>query len=461
MPDQAFRLTDAQMAHFIAHGYITITPDLSSAFHAEVFAQHQEVFEKEGNPGNNLLPRIPLVRQVFEDAAVVGALKSTAGDDYYLQPHRHPHFNKAHSEGQSMHQDGGKRWSHRTRYLLAFYYPQDTPIERGPSGIVPGSHYFNTPEGAQISQEVPLTTPAGTVTIADYDIWHRAMPNTSDNNRYMIKFLFARMSEPQAPAWNNKQADWPGIKPALAGDESELQKMYAYAWHWHRGAGSVALFQRNGHARAALLEILESEKERPAIAAAYDIAAFGIEVVPDLIDYLTDKSEMTRRHAAYALSTIAGPAVAALTEALGHTEVITRADAATVLGDIGPIAASAIPALIAASKDPHEDVRRSAAEALSTVAQDTPAGVPALIECLSDEQGQVRQVATLALCRLGPHATEAIDPLENVLNDENRYVRADALYALERIGTPKAKDALIRHLMPARWCPITTPESTF
>ena len=108
-----------------------------------------------------------------------------------------------------------------------------------------------------------------------------------------------------------------------------------------------------------------------------------------------------------------------------------------------------------------ETVRRSAAEALSTVAQDTPAGVPALIECLSDEQGQVRQVATLALCRLGPHATEAIDPLENVLNDENRYVRADALYALERIGTPKAKDALIRHLMPARWCPITTPESTF
>jgi len=47
------------MAQFIAHGYLTITPDLPPAFHAEVFAQHQEVFEKEGNPGNNLLPRIP------------------------------------------------------------------------------------------------------------------------------------------------------------------------------------------------------------------------------------------------------------------------------------------------------------------------------------------------------------------------------------------------------------------
>ncbi len=461
MSDQAFRLTDAQMARFIAHGYITITPDLPPAFHAEVFAQHQEVFEKEGNPGNNLLPRIPLVRKVFEDAAVVGALKSTAGEDYYLQPHRHPHFNKAHSEGQSMHQDGGKRWSHRTRYLLAFYYPQDTPIERGPSGIVPGSHYFNTPEGARISEEIPLTTPAGTVTIADYDLWHRAMPNTSDNNRYMIKFLFARMSEPQAPAWKNEQADWPGVEPALAGDELELQRMYAYAWHWHRGAGSGALFPRNGHAPAELLKILAAEQERPAIAAAYALAAFGIEVVPSLIDILTDENEMIRRHAAYALSTIAGPAVAALTDALGHTEAITRADAATILGDIGPTAASAIPALITASKHANQDVRRSAAEALSTVAQDTPDAVPALIESLSDEQGQVRQVATLALCRLGPHAVEAIGPLQQVLDDENRYVRADALYALERIGTSEAKDTLIRHLMPARWCPVTTTTSTF
>ena len=199
MITQAFRLTDAQMAQFIAHGYITITPDLPAEFHAEVFAQHEEIRTREGNPGNNLLPRIPLVRQVFDHPSVVGALQSVVGTDYYLQPHRHPHYNPAGSKGQTMHQDGGKRWSHRTRYLLAFYYPQDTPLERGPSGIVPGSHYFNTPEGARIERELPLVTPAGTVTIANYDLWHRAMPNTSDQNRYMVKFLFARMTEPRAP----------------------------------------------------------------------------------------------------------------------------------------------------------------------------------------------------------------------------------------------------------------------
>ena len=460
MSEQAFRLNDAQMAQFIAHGYVTITPDLPAAFHADIFAQHEEVFAKEGNPGNNLLPRIPLVRQIFDHPSVVGALKSVAGDDYYLQPHRHPHHNTAHSKGQNMHQDGGKRWSHRTRYLLAFYYPQDTPLERGPSGIVPGSHYFNTPEGARVSEEMPLVTPAGTVTIVHYDLWHRAMPNLSDQHRYMIKFLFARMSEPQAPAWNNQAADWPGIAPVLSGDSPQLQEMYAHAWDWHRGASANST-QSPERSPLELLKTLEADDERTGMAAAYDLSSCGEEVVPNLLDKLTAESEMTRRHAAYALSTIGRPAVAALAETLQHENPITRAEAATILGDIALAAEPALAALMAATKDGDEPVRQSAAEALGTVAQNSPAATPALVAALADEHGSVRQAATLALCRLGPHAEEAIAALEQVLDDENRYVRADALYALERIGTPLAKDTLIKHLMPARWCPITTPESTF
>ncbi|MEC8992036.1 MAG: HEAT repeat domain-containing protein [Candidatus Latescibacterota bacterium] len=460
MTDQAFRLSDAQMAQFIAHGYVTITPDLPDEFHAEVFAKHEEVFEKEGNPGNNLLPRIPLVRQVLDHPSVVGALQSVCGDDYYLQPHRHPHHNKAHSKGQNMHQDGGKRWSHRTRYLLAFYYPQDTPLERGPSGIVPGSHYFNTPEGARIDGEVPLVTPAGTVTITNYDLWHRAMPNTSDQHRYMVKFLFARMSEPVLPAWNNRRAGWPGIDPALPGDGAELQKMYAHVWHWNLGDGSGALPTPEG-SPAELLDTLAGEDERAGIAAAYDLAALGQDMVPGLIEKLGEESEMTRRNAAYALSAIGAPAVGALIDALGQTNTSTRTDAATTLGDIALAADAALPALVASCQDKHEDVRRAAAEALGTVGQYEPNVVPTLIDAVTDDHVGVRTAAVFALCRLGPQAAEAVEALEGVLDDENRYVRGDALHALQRIDTSQAKDALIKHLMPARWCPITSPESTF
>ena len=98
-----------------------------------------------------------------------------------------------------MHQDSGKEWSHHTRRLLVFYYPQDTPVELGPTAIAPGSHYYNTPDGVTASNEFPVCGKAGTVAIVNYDLWHRAMPNRTDKNRYMMKFLFARMSEPQSP----------------------------------------------------------------------------------------------------------------------------------------------------------------------------------------------------------------------------------------------------------------------
>ncbi len=456
MTDQEYRLSDAQMAQFIVNGYVTITPDLPAEFHAEVFAKHEEAFAAEGNPGNNLLPRIPLLRQVFEDPLTVGVLQSVVGEDYYLQPHRHPHYNPPKSEGQHMHQDSSKRWSHRTRYLLAFYYPQDVPLERGPSGIVPGSHFFNTPEGARSTEEMPLVTPAGTVTIANYELWHRAMPNTSDHNRYMDKFLFARMSEPQASSWRNEQADWPGAPAALPGDGPALQKMHEHIWHWHRGAGPVAAALPNVHVPAELLQALAADPERTAVAAAYDLAGLGTKAVPDLLAMLADECELRRGRAGYALSAIGAAAVEPLGAMLSHANPATRVAVAIVLGDIGLAAGPAAAELVKATKDPHEDVRRHAAEALGNVGQVAPTvAVPALMEALGDPHPRVRQEVTFALCRLGSWAVDAVDALEQVLDDENRYVHSDALCALERIGTPQAKDTLIKHLRPARWCPLT------
>ena len=120
-------LTDAQMRHFIVNGFVTVTTALPPAFHDDIFERTVAVFDKEGNPGNNLLPRIPEIQRVFDDENVKGALTSLLGPDCYMQPHRHPHYNPPGSNGQGMHQDGGKRWSHHTRRLLVFYYPQDTP----------------------------------------------------------------------------------------------------------------------------------------------------------------------------------------------------------------------------------------------------------------------------------------------------------------------------------------------
>jgi HEAT repeat protein len=340
--------------------------------------------------------------------------------------------------------------------LLVLYYPQDTPEELGPTGIVPGSHYYNTPDGAKIHEEFPVCGEAGTVAIVNYDLWHRAMPNRTDKKRYMMKFLFARMSEPESPSWNNQQREW-------LGTSDEGQRMWQHVWEWHHGMPNRVM-AKNGttctDSISNLIEALGNDSESIGLNAAYALSEFGDKAVPALIESLGDASEKMRRNACYALSAMGTPAVDALMGALRDSNWQVRDGAAETLGDIGLHAQVATPALIDAVQDDSEQVRGHAAEALGTTSQMEPTATPALISALQDEDGRVRRTAMLALARLGPHAAEAVSALREALEDENRYVRGDAVHVLQRIGTPTATDILLRFLTMSRWCPSTTREST-
>ena len=73
---------------------------------------------------------------------------------------------------------------------------------------MPATQYYNSSKQAYRREEHPLCGRAGTVTIVHYDLWHRAMPNASDRDRFMVKFLFTRMGEPQAPTWDHCDGTW-------------------------------------------------------------------------------------------------------------------------------------------------------------------------------------------------------------------------------------------------------------
>ncbi len=459
MVDKTYLLTDEQMRHFIVNGYVIVNTDLPANFHDFIYEQTETVFEKEGNPGNNLLPRIPEVQTVFDDKWVIGGLTSILGEDYYMQPHRHPHFNQPKSEGQRMHQDGGRRWSHHTRRLLVFYYPQDTPLALGPTGIVPGSHYYNTPDGATVSNELPVCGKAGTVAVVNYDLWHRGMPNRTDKNRYMMKFLFARMSEPQSPSWNSEKAEWEQIEPIGNGVH---QKMFQHVWDWHYGKtnGDTSTNGQSMKSVSELIKAMGDESESIGLSAAYALSEFGESVVPVLMEAFEEESETIRRNAYYALSAIGVPAVDPLINRLKHLNSQMRETAAEALGDIGRPAQAAVPELVGVLEDESEGVRSRAAEALGTVSQHESTAISALGAALRDEDERVRREVILALARIGPHAADAVDVLGELFSDENRYVRGDAVHALYRIGTPEAKEILLRFLMRTRWCPLTSREST-
>ena len=452
-------LSDAQMRDFIVNGFVTVTTDLPAQFHDAVYEKTVNVFDKEGNPGNNLLPRMPEIQQVFDDPNVSGALTSLLGPDYYMQPHRHPHYNPPGSKGQGMHQDGGKRWSHHTRRLLVFYYPQDTPIELGPTGVVPMSHYYSTREGSEISSEQPIVGEAGMVAFANYDLWHRAMPNSSEKRRYMMKFLYVRMSEPEEPTWENKETDWANGAPV---GPTEHQEMFRHLWNWHRAVeDNDTNGTSNGESLSGLISALNSTSESTGLQAAYELPKFREKAVPALVRCLQDESEMTRRNACYALNAVGTPAVEVLRDALKDPREYTRNNAAEALGDLGNRAEPAVPALVETLADESGSVRAHTIEALGTASQSSSIAVPGLVKALKDPHAGARWNAVFSLARIGQNAPGAVEGLQNMLFDESRYVRGDAVHALYRIGTPEAKAALLRYLEATRWCPLTSKESTF
>ena len=106
-------------------------------------------------------------------------------------------------------------------------------------------------------------------------------------------------------------------------------------------------------------------------------------------------------------------------------------------------------------------VRRNAAEALGNLGSPTVNSVSALSNLLNDEEFWIRDNAARALAKIGPAAEGAIDFLVASLNDDNRYVRFHAELALRQIGTPAALNAVLDTLTTSRWCPLTSPASSF
>ena len=436
-------LTDAQVQDYLTNGYLVLHTGHPVAFHRSVLRQIANLYATEGNPGNDILPRVPDLYEILRDPVVDGALHSLLGPDYLVHPHRHCHENRSGSDGQRMHQDSYENdhnvRHHRTRWAMAFYYPQDVPLQMGPTAVLPASQYFNSAEQAHRRAELPLCGAAGTVTVVHYDLWHRAMPNASDRHRYMVKFLFTRMSEPRAATWDHRAAACD-----LAGDDPPAV-LRRRMWDWMRAAEwnpAPADGMPSEWART-LQEGGESERLR----AAYSLASRGVEAVPHLVAGLRRQAESLRQRnldadytnpsqldAVFGLSAVGEPAIPAVAALLDDEAWWVRAAAADVLGDMGETASETAPRLTASLSDESAWVRRNAVEALGYLGSDSAASVSALSHCLSDADSRVRHNAALALARLGPAAAAAVPALRRAIDDEEAYTRTNAAVALERIG---------------------------
>ena len=461
MADKTQKFSDEDMRHFIVNGYVTVKPEFPRSFHDRIYQRTKAVFESAGNPGNNLLPQVPEIQEVFEHPSVCSALSGLLGPDFIMHSHRHPHHNLPGSADQNFHKDSywgyDKVRHHCPHWVLAFYYPQDVVKAIGPSAVLPGTQYYNTRLHEDGAEGTPLYGEAGTVTLLHFDLWHRAMANQTEKHRFMMKFEFVRMKSPAVAPWQPETPTWKPIGwEAPVGNH---EAMWRHIWDWLCGKKSSS----NGDI-SALANQLHGCSEVASLDAAYALGTVDDDndsVVPMLIDALRKDSELTRRSAAYGLGAVGKAAVPALVDALNDPSESMRLNAAYALAQMDFSARKAVPALIKALRDPCVQVRRHAAETLGTVGESAQDAVPALIDALHDSDDQVRFDSALALAQIGRPASDAVPTLVNSLKDENRYVRFNASVALEWIGTPEAMDALLRYLAIFRWCHTTTSASTF
>jgi HEAT repeat protein len=283
----------------------------------------------------------------------------------------------------------------------------------------------------------------------------------------MLKFQFMRMEEPVTPdtARAETNLEWP-----------DADGVSRYQWDWLHGA-SDSPSAENGVDSATAIEQLLGDDESTRLQATYALAGIGEPAVPPLVDALREEaaqhgeSKTAKSPAnpaggnpadlatAHALAALGPSAIDALVDLSTHSHWAVRATAVDVLGTIGSPVAAAAPTIRQALQDENVWVRRNAAEALGILSDANSTGE--LATALKDEDWRVRLNAAGALARIGPEANSSTRDVSPLLDDENRYVRANAIQALERFASPEATDALLHHLMSARWCSLTSKDSKY
>nr|WP_221401381.1 HEAT repeat domain-containing protein [Paenibacillus phyllosphaerae] len=460
-------MNDEQIRSFITNGFLILNADFPEAFHQRLTEQLGTIYAEEGNPGNNLLPRIREVQQLFDHPTITGALTSVLGQDYMLHAHRHGHYNAQPVPG-GWHKDSywgySRMRNHHPWWAMIMYFPQDTPLELGPTGVMPGTQNYETRtfESDETEGEAYASGKAGTFALIHYDIWHRSTANVRGQSRYMLKFEFMRTQVPQAPSWNNAAATW--TPPAdLQLPIASHDAMWEDTWNWLSGrAGSLA-----GTRTPSISEIEELQEqlrdtfEPVQLNAAYELARCGQQGVAALAQALHDERLDVSRLAAYGLSVSGSEAAQVLRSALHDTRPETAAHAAFALGELGASVQPALKELAGLMSHPSEIVRLAVVEAFGLIGEASDEAVSSLIRAMQDPVAQVRFTAGLALAQVGQGAEAAVPYLAEAMEDENRYVRAHAHEALRYIGSEQAKDILIKALFNARWCPTTTPANTF
>ncbi len=194
MIDKKYLLTTAQMAEFVARGFLRFDELVPEAINRDVMAAFDAGgidAAPAGTPLSHCYPQPSPIGAMLRIPEIQGIIHSLVGPDPLFDHHaihvRQPNEGKA----QGMH--GDSIIDTRMHFdIQLMYFPHDVPLEMGGTLLVPGSQYRRINEGdiaryQNFAGQVPMVCKAGSLLALHHGIWHCGRQNKTDRKRYMYK----------------------------------------------------------------------------------------------------------------------------------------------------------------------------------------------------------------------------------------------------------------------------------
>jgi len=217
------RLNDAQMAHFVARGFLELEAVVPDAINLALMQELTPLDDESPSQLRRRLiasgtvpaiaPGTPLADAYTEGSAiarmvqvpeVAGAIASLVGERCVLD-HHYLHSTTPGGTAQHTHADSTID-IRRTFDIQLFYFPHDTLETMGGTRYVPGTHLRIINEMAiaryqNLAGQRRIVCPAGTVVLFHHGLWHGAGANRSTRLRQVLKLRLCP-TEPQRRLWN-------------------------------------------------------------------------------------------------------------------------------------------------------------------------------------------------------------------------------------------------------------------
>lgn len=194
-------LTDPEVLAFCKAGFLMLEGVVPAEVNARVTGWCNE--RNTSHEPSDLLSEEWFVEEVLLCPEAAGALRSLLGRDFGLPLLVSNHRVRLPAPAQGWHRDGGSLYGPQVNYLQVFYYPQDTPLESGPTELIPGSHFLHAEAPWMGHYDAVRNTyfsaaPAGSIFLTMYNIWHRrsASSPSASGMRNLLKYNYWRTTAP-------------------------------------------------------------------------------------------------------------------------------------------------------------------------------------------------------------------------------------------------------------------------